>query len=910
MATSYLSERYEPSAVSSNINLPLTLKVLEMKQGKYDTAKAQINQTLDQFGGLKAWRDIDNKYIAAKLTDVRNNIETMGDVDLSRSGVTDSIMGNIKQVAQDPFILNALEQTYKKKAYDIEAEKYKKEGKYSDLNYKDGLELAGADDYLAGKTEKIGDLKYQEYRDVSGKLSKEAQEYVKLMGKKQLMSSTADPFSTTDVFGEEVKMQDIYNSLESKLDEKDLAQLQINARQSIGKMSKENLVKMFEPSIKKEVEELKVEKASIQAKIQAAKGAEKEDLQQKLLTFDDKIKAKTEQIDSKNYDIYGVYKDTFIKDIADDYDYKIITDINRDYGRLQIEKFKFDIETQKMNYAQKEREINHKEQEVGLIRDSLLPTVSTKPKDPEVEADPIRDVKKDLVDTDKELDNYLKETNENGYNDKTPQEQFAYKLVAKADDPTIKGNTIARQNAITGFQTAQKTYSQLGQKGEEHLKTTTNKAFDAITGANLNNLATTMPYTVAAKRQGKPFNELDANVQKGIMLEMGSNYLEFGGIDDDSRDRKVIDIALNKLNAQLKNHPSKAVQNIYNQVQPSYKNRSEEVGAVSGVLGYIGNKIAQGFSMTNPMFTPNSIEFGLNAKNIEDAYRREISLDEDRNLTELEKGTDAKENILGIFNNYKNAVVASTNNIAKSKEETLRNNKVFSYSTENKYQKNTADALIQHILAVDDKAAIPTPNNNNITIEKQGDVFKIHYLTGTGANQVKTSAIVSELPDNVQAQYSQAIQKWDSNLNNSNLILPTYNLKTPTQKEGMESFINLRENRPDMISNEMYKKIIYSKSLEGTAFQSKEDYLSLVKGQPLKIIEKANEIIDANFKVSHEVKNGVIEGTIIVTYPNSKSQEIYPFFSNQKDLDKGRLYMEGMEEIKAIKESKIKSLIN
>ena len=890
MATSYLSQKYEPTQVSSNINLPLTLKVLEMKQGKYDTAKAQINQTLDQFGGLKVLRDVDNKYIAAKLTDVRNNIETMGDVDLSRSGVTDSIMGNIKQVAQDPFILNALEQTYKKKAYDTEAEKYKKDGKYSDINYQDGLEQGDYINYMSGKTEKLGNLRYQEYVDVNSKLSKKAQEYVKLMGKKQLLQTTSDAFSTTDTFGEVVTMQDIYKTLESELDEKDLAQLKINARQSIGKLSKDDLAKTFEPTVKKEIEELKTNKASIQAKIKSAKGDEKLQLEQSLLEYDERIKSKTEQVDNKNYDIYGVYKDNFIKDIASDYDYQIVTDINRDYGRLQIEKFKFDIEKDKRDYALKEREVLAKEKEVKLTEQLTLPTITQKPKDSEVEADPIKDVQRNLVDTDKELDNYLKTSNESGYNTMTPQEQWAYKLSVKADDPTVKGNNLDRQNAIRGFQTAQKTYTQLGQSGEEQLNVTTNKAFDAITGANLNNLATTMPYTVAAKRQGKPFNELDANVQKGIMLEMGANYLEFGGIDDDSRDRKVIDITLNKLNAQLKNHPSKAVQNIYNQVERSFTNRQ-------GEKYIIGEGEQQAL-----------LESGVRAPRL--TTSRGNWFNEDTDITELEKGTDAKEDILGIFNNYRNAVVANTENIAKSREETLRNNKVFSYSTENKYQKNTADALIQHILAVDDKAAIPTPNNNNITIEKQGDVFKIHYLTGTGANQVKTSAIISELPDNVQAQYSQAIQKWDTSLYNSNLVLPTYTFKTPSQLDGMNSFQNIYENRPDIISNETFQGIVNRGTLKGTALQSKEDYLSLVKGQPIEVLNKANEIIDANFKVDTKVKNGQIMGEILITYPKTNVQEKSIFFSQYKELDEGRLYMEAAEKVKEIKENKIKSLID
>lgn len=888
MATSYLSQKYEPSQVSSNINLPLTLKVLEMKQGKYDTAKAQINQTLDQFGGLKVLRDDDNKYIAAKLTDVRNNIETMGDVDLSRSGVTDSIMGNIKQVAQDPIILNALEQTYKKKAYDTEAEKYKKEGKYSDINYQDGLEQGDYVNYMSGKTEKLGTLRYQEYVDVNSKLSKKAQDYVKLMGKKQLLQTTSDAFSTTDTFGEVVTMQDIYKTLESELDEKDLAQLRINARQSIGKLSKDDLAKTFEPTVKKEIQELKTNKASIQAKIKSAKGDEKIQLEQTLLDYDEKIKSKTEQVDNKNYDIYGVYKDNFIKDIASDYDYQIITDINRDYGRLQIEKFKFDIEKDKRDYALKEREVLAKEKEVKVAEQLTLPTITQKPKDAEIESDPIKDVQRNLVDTDKELDTYLKTSNESGYNTMTPQEQWAYKLNVKADDPTIKGNSLERQNAIRGFQTAQKTYSQLGQKGEEQLKTTVNKAFDAITGANLNNLATTMPYTVAAKKQGKSFNELDTNVQKGIMLEMGANYLEFGGIGNDSRDRKVIDITLNKLNAQLKEHPSKAVQNIYNQVKPSFLNRQ-------GEKYLIGEGEQQAL-----------LEAGVRAPKL--TTNRTSWFNEDTDITELEKGTDAKEDILGIFNNYRNAVVANTESIAKNREETLRNNKVFSYSTENKNQKLSAIALSQAILANNNSNPIPS-DKNNYTIEKQGDLYRINYLTGSGKDQKQASIVLTELPESIQMQYRQSLQKWDTSLYNPNLVLPTYTFKTPSQLESINSLQNIYENRPDIISNETFQDIVNRGTLKGTSLQSKEDYLDLVKGQPVEILNKANEIIDANFKVDTQIKNGQIMGEILITYPKTNIQEKSIFFSQYKELDEGRLYMEAAEKVKEIKENKIKSLI-
>ncbi len=164
--SNYLSQPIKYAAPPTDANFELLSKVALMQQQKYDVNHQQIQATLDQFGAMKTLRPEDDAYIAAKLNDITTQANAMGG-NLANQSVSDSLMSKVKAAAQDPFILNAFEQTAKMSSYQKELAviKEKKPELYNDVNNSYALDQAGYADYMAGKTDKMGTLSYTAYTD-------------------------------------------------------------------------------------------------------------------------------------------------------------------------------------------------------------------------------------------------------------------------------------------------------------------------------------------------------------------------------------------------------------------------------------------------------------------------------------------------------------------------------------------------------------------------------------------------------------------------------------------------------------------------------------------------------------------------------------------------------------------------
>ena len=125
----YLSNTFEVSPIKSSINLPLLDKVMSMRQGKYDANKAQVDQTLAIYQEkLKGRRDIDNQYIASKISDVRSVVDQAGGIDWSRSYNTEGAMNKIKSLTKDPIIMSAVLNKAKVDKYNMQVDEKRKKG--------------------------------------------------------------------------------------------------------------------------------------------------------------------------------------------------------------------------------------------------------------------------------------------------------------------------------------------------------------------------------------------------------------------------------------------------------------------------------------------------------------------------------------------------------------------------------------------------------------------------------------------------------------------------------------------------------------------------------------------------------------------------------------------------------------
>ena len=178
----YLSQKIETLEPMKPINTQLVGQVLAAKQGQYNLAKQQINQTLDAFENLKVLREQDQAYIEAKLTDLRAKLDNSAYKDLSDINLSDNLMSQIKTAAKDPFIVDAMANTAKFNNFQQQLAqlKEKKPELYNDANYAYAMWKGGVQDYIDGKSNGIGELNYINYTDYNKEVSDTLVEFEKM----------------------------------------------------------------------------------------------------------------------------------------------------------------------------------------------------------------------------------------------------------------------------------------------------------------------------------------------------------------------------------------------------------------------------------------------------------------------------------------------------------------------------------------------------------------------------------------------------------------------------------------------------------------------------------------------------------------------------------------------------------
>lgn len=191
--SNYLSQPVKYSAPPTDANFELLSKVSLMQQQKYDVNHQQVQQTLDAFGAMKTLRPQDDAYIASKLNSITTQANAMGG-NLANQSTSDSFISKIKSAAQDPYILNALEQTNKMNNYQKELAliRDKKPELYSDVNNKFALTQAGYKEYMEGKTDKLGNLSYSPYVDVTKNSLEKIKQLKDLRGEQTIKTPVLD----------------------------------------------------------------------------------------------------------------------------------------------------------------------------------------------------------------------------------------------------------------------------------------------------------------------------------------------------------------------------------------------------------------------------------------------------------------------------------------------------------------------------------------------------------------------------------------------------------------------------------------------------------------------------------------------------------------------------------------------
>ena len=91
----YLSRPYSVENPIERGNINFDISILNTLQSKYDTNKAIVDQTIAQYESLRGINETDNAYIASQVSNVKNQVNKLGSLNLAHNTGRDSILNNM-----------------------------------------------------------------------------------------------------------------------------------------------------------------------------------------------------------------------------------------------------------------------------------------------------------------------------------------------------------------------------------------------------------------------------------------------------------------------------------------------------------------------------------------------------------------------------------------------------------------------------------------------------------------------------------------------------------------------------------------------------------------------------------------------------------------------------------------------
>jgi hypothetical protein len=282
---------------------------LTFKQNNLNANRAKLQNLYDQFASLQVVKDIDQKYIEERLTQVRDTTNKYASMDLSDPNFAASLMSNMTQVLDDRVKAAILS----KKRMGAEDAVWKDMSKnkrelYSEANHQYAINVLSDRQRYLNSTE-VGDTyrggaDFFEYRDTTKKFMDNLPNLEKFLGAKYFQTGPQEGyFRTIDTY-EYIDQNKLRQATEMLFDEKDKLQMNSNAWAKYGNLDDDQLRGEFSSYMTPRLEDARAklsnletlyskssdteEKTQLQADIEASKKAIKtlEDA-----TYDNALKA-------------------------------------------------------------------------------------------------------------------------------------------------------------------------------------------------------------------------------------------------------------------------------------------------------------------------------------------------------------------------------------------------------------------------------------------------------------------------------------------------------------------------------------------------------------------------------------------------------------------------------------------
>lgn len=938
----YLSQPapvYQP--VEMGGNLQLAIGVATNLQSRYDANKSIVDQTIAQYESLRGLTDTDNAYIAAQVSNIKNQVNKLGGLNLAYNTGRDTVLNNMKNILRDPIVTDILVSKANVDSLNAEYQKIKEKDPSKDnkANLDFALEQGGYFDYLQGKTKKVGSMSYTPYENVTANYSKRLKEYVEQYDDEQYLGNESKgKYHTVDIYGKVVLKEDLENFLKTTTTPQEMNQLHINAWDKYRGIDDTKVTSLLKPAYEKELASYKEQESTLKAKADSGD----KDAKSQLKIIRNNIENTSSKINKGGFtknDLYQIETEGFIKNMASLYDKNIITKKDVDnaiFDEVKFEQSKMEFE---LSYDQKERANKIAEKANDLTQQQMLGTLTDVPKtDKEKPKSEFQTFNEEKDATYDKLVGSLSAT-DSDFAKMTSQQKRNYILNLDLSDPAniqAKGITKEIKDLHTSFIKKQNIANDHYTKSLLDVEKTAITSFQDMQESVLKSdelkvdkISKFLPYTAQvlkmAKKDGKAvsWDSLPTDAKYAIQAEMLAQHQNESELDWDTQ--KTYNTMGYLLKSKIQN---KAVLGVLDNAQKSNKKTGywENVGNLgSNIWGSvkdlandfrtIGTAIGEGTQKANEdyaKYKQSKVEdFSLSKLNPITYLHHSISdrvLSEEEDLHNIEaRDLLGKENIGKRFDTFKDIVSTSVKRQFGSESPYQKSVKAVSFSTTNKYQKDTANLIRQTIMATNPDA--PIPEGDNYIIKQEGAGFRVTYQVKDKEKGIQNAEPVylSKLPDALQTTFQQKQDVWEKSVYNPNFKVPNYSfapIDTPEK------------------SAETLDKLVYYGGLDETMaeFLIKSPYLLPTNTYvnnvvPKEVQNKNKEAIERFKKQTFKTKSSVTNGKIysVVTYNDLDNGEILqktlpPFNTAQEQVEDIDVQLHIMDNINDIKMKQLTDL--
>ena len=829
-------------------NIALDMQVLSTLQGRYDTNKAKIDQTLAVYDNqLKGLRAEDNEYIANRLNEVDSVIEQYKkkNGNLAYNSTTDTILSTIKSLMDDPIIKDAVKNKAYFDNYEKQVQEIKKKNpeKYSDINYQDGLKQGGYYSYLKGEAKGIGNLQYQEYTNAPKEISDAVGKWAKENGYEQQITTENKGLYFINKTHEVLSQDKILDYIDTIVDPKTKTQMDINARASYGMLKDEDFNKLAKGRYEQENTKDSTTIAEQRALLKTASKEQAPTIDSNIAFLEGRKKERTDKISAGKYDRndqYTFYKNDIYGNVADAYDRDNVTKIDYNTTELDIAKFKFDVEykTEDLRLKAEANKLKKEENKIalGATDGTAIPVIPEETPTPKSNITQVKTAftqsEADLKNTLAQEDPYYKTLQSLG-----ERNDYVRKLMANGGTIKLDAKSPLSSNIIVAINNHKNNYEAYGayiNQAKGNLDNITKNQYEDMAGAkdlNLNNLGSSMPFTADALKGKKKFSSLRPEEQEMVRYERALSQIQFD--DDLSEDEKnVTRTYLNHIKSR--NSGNKWFQNNIKSL-----GNAEEIGGslknfwTSGVYGVavkgVKNVLDEGVNIlkytygktfgseadAQAEYTQSKKESTQDWQDIVTNYKnlKKSTLDsnvigsvyQDTNITEADTSGDSKSgrNLSAIYRTSLTTSADKANLELGKFLPKIAEKQSFSFSTEDKAQKTMALQLGQ--LIQKNGGDVPDKGENNYNLEyfAQNNAFKISYLDTDG--KLKTTDFIDRnlVPKNIANKYQTSLSNWSTDLKNPKATLPNIEYDPPIdRKSGEDMLENLAKTNPGVFTEQ------------------------------------------------------------------------------------------------------------